>query len=527
MPLPRIAIVGRPNVGKSSLMNMLAGAKVSIVDPLPGVTRDRVSSVVKLTGPNQGDPERFVEIVDTGGYGVYVAEGARFDDAGEDLARLTDQIENQIAAAVDTADMILFVIDTQAGITALDETVAQLLRKRGLGGKGRASLPVQVVANKTDADAWESHAIDASRLGFGEAWPVSAATNFRRRNFVERLWAAAPRTHGTDLPEEGPPLEMTPELRVALVGRRNAGKSSFVNALAGVERCIVSEIPGTTRDAIDVRFEMDGRTLLAIDTAGVRKRTKFADRVEHYAYWRCKQAIDRASVVCLLIDSTQEISGIDKRLGSYVAKQYKPCIIVVTKWDLTEGRRTRKGTTVNPDDYRKYIEDELPGLDHCPIVFTSATERVGLKEVINVAFELQDQARVRVKTSKLNELLREILTHRGPSSKLGTLVKVLYVSQVRTEPPTILLVVNKPDLFTDQYQRYLLNRFREELPFSEVPIKLIIRERQRAGLRELLVRGKTKARVEAEAAAAGAVEGEITDEDFAAEMLLGEDDDET
>lgn len=503
--------MGRPNVGKSSLMNMLAAAKVSIVDPTPGVTRDRVSTVVRLTGPNQGDRDRFIELIDTGGYGVYVADGARYDDAGEDLSRLTDQIENQIAAAVDTADMILFVIDAQSGVTALDETVAKLLRERALGGKGRRALPVQVVANKVDAHNWEPHAIEAAGMGFGEAWPVSAATNYLRRNFVERLHEHVPVVQGES---KTTMEEVFPEMRIALVGKRNAGKSSFVNALAGAERCIVSEIPGTTRDAIDVRFEMDGRTLLAIDTAGVRKRTKFADRVEHYAFSRMRQAVDRADVVLLLIDSTQDISAIDKRLGAYVAGEYKPCIIVVTKWDLVEGKPNRKGATVTADDYRDYIEEELTGLTYCPIIFTSSVDRMGMKESVDLAFELFKQSQERVKTSQLNELMREILSKRGPSSKLGTQAKVLYVSQVRTQPPTILLVVNKPDLFTSKYQRYLMNRFREELPFKEVPIKLIIRERQRAGLKELLSGQHKRAKAEAALSAEideAEIEGLITE----------------
>lgn len=484
MPLPRIAIVGRPNVGKSSLMNMLAHAKVSIVDPTPGVTRDRVSYVVKLEGPDPLDPHRYAELTDTGGYGVYVAEGARFDDAGEDLSQLTKQIENQIAAAVDTADMILFVLDAQAGVTTLDEEVARLLRERVFGAKGRR-LPVQTIANKVDGDRWEAHAADVSRLGFGEAWPVSAKTNFHRRHFIEKLWAAVGKLPGGNQSGQ-PPKEATPELSVSLVGRRNAGKSSFVNALAGAQRCIVSEIAGTTRDAIDVRFEMDGRVMLAIDTAGVRRRTKFADRVEHYAFSRMRQAVDRSEVVLLLIDSTEEISGVDKRLGAYVAGEYKPCVIVVTKWDLARNKKNRKGQKITIEDYQKYLDTELPGLRYCPVVFTSSNERTGLKETIDVAFDLQRQARERVKTSKLNELLRGIMDKRGPSSKLGTKVKVLYVAQVQTSPPTILLVVNKPELFNARYEQYLMNRFREELPFKEVPIKLIIRERQRAGLHELL-----------------------------------------
>ncbi len=274
-------------------------------------------------------------------------------------------------------------------------------------------------------------------------------------------------------------------MQVAIVGRRNAGKSSLVNALAGEERCIVSEIAGTTRDAIDVRFELGGRSLLAIDTAGVRKRSKLADAVEYWALRRMLSAIGRADVCLLLLDATHEISGVDKRLGRRVAEEYKPCVIVVTKWDLAEGKPNKKGQAVTPEDYRRYIEEELPGLSNCPIVFTSSVRRTGLREAMEVAFELRAQALERVSTSRLNEVIRGILSQRGPSSKLGTKAKVLYVAQVGVAPPTIVLVVNKPQLFSKGYTRYLLNRLHEELPFGEVPIKLLIRERQRASIEDL------------------------------------------
>lgn len=512
MSLPRVAIVGRPNVGKSSILNMVARAKVSIVDPTPGVTRDRVNVVVELDGPTLTEPRRLAEVIDTGGFGVYTAENARFDDAGADLHTLTNQIEAQIAAAVDQADLILFVIDAQDGITTLDETVAELLRKRVSGGKGKRKIPVQVVANKVDGDRWEPHAYEAAALGFGEPWLLGAKNNFHRRHFLDALYDR--------LPETATQRDPDPEMRVALVGRRNAGKSSFVNALAGEPRCIVSEIAGTTRDAIDVKFEIDGRPMVAIDTAGVRKRSKFADRVEHWAFERCQQAITRADCVLLLIDATQRITGIDKRLGAAILQQFKPCVIVVTKWDLAEGRKNKQGKVITIDDYQKYIEKELPGMSFCPIVFTSAAESVGLREAMGTAYKLFEQAQQRIPTSKMNTLMREILAERGPTSKLGTKVKILYTTQVTITPPTILLVVNHPDLFTDDYQRYMLNRLRERVPFDEIPIRLIIRERQRAELDDLLS-GRHKREREAQQAAAMLVDEHNKPIDFD----LGDEDD--
>lgn len=497
--LPRVAIVGRPNVGKSSILNLLAKAKVSIVDPTPGVTRDRVSRLVEIEDPLKQGANKLVEIVDTGGYGVYTADGARYDDAGEDLQRLTGQIEGQIFAAVDGADLVLFILDAQSGITALDETISDLLRRSRAVSERK--VPVQVIANKVDAMNWEAHGYEFSALGFGEPMMLSAKNNYKRREFLDWLHGATPEA------DELSKARLAGEMRVALVGRRNAGKSTFINALAGEERVITSEIAGTTRDAIDVRFEIEGRTCVAIDTAGVRKRTKFADRVEHWAFDRCQQSVKRADVALLLVDATENITGIDKRLGAFISGEFKPCIIVVNKWDLVEGRKNRKGQVVTTDDYRDYIEKEMPGLSTSPIVFTSAISGDNLRPVIEVAFELHEQARVRMSTGKLNRVMKQIIETRGPSSRLGTQAKVYYASQVSVTPPTIVLQVNKPDLFTDHYQRYLLNRIRELTPFAEVPVRLIFRSRQRADLESMKFEGKRKAH-----AASALAEGLLEDE---------------
>lgn len=478
---------------------MIAKAKVSIVDPTPGVTRDRVAVVVGLDGPRgQHDPIKQVEVIDTGGFGVYTAEGARYDEVGADLATLTDEVEAQIAAAVADADVILFAVDCQAGITPADEQIARLLRegklgaagnegrripglkrgktgeRAGVGKKGKAGVGerVKIVATKCDGPRWEAHAHELSALGFGEPLLVSAKNNYFRREFLEELYELTP----TARAEEG---EGRADLKLAIIGKRNAGKSTLVNTLAGEPRMIVSEIAGTTRDAVDVRFEFEGKSLIAIDTAGLRRRRSFQNMVEHWAYDRAVLAVERADVILLLLDATVAVSQVDEHLAQLASKSFKPVAIVVNKWDLVEGTRGADGKPVTVKSYELYLRRELRGLTYAPISFISGADGTNVRETVELAFELHQQASTRVTTGKLNRLVREIVTRQGPSDEVGSHAKVYFVAQTNVLPPTITLVVNKPELFRPNYQRFLLNRFREELPFAEVPIRLVIRARRR------------------------------------------------
>ena len=465
-----MAIIGRPNVGKSSLFNRLAGKRISIVDPTPGVTRDRIAAAISVK-PTRG-PARAVEVIDTGGWGVYTTDKNRIDDAGKDLAGLTPDIEFQIMAAAEAADVILFTIDARDGVLALDRTVSQLLRRRGLAKR------TLLVANKVDDRSLENSAQDAAQLGFGQPICVSAQSGNGLNRLRDAICGRLPEK--SDDVDEAPPSS---DLRVAIVGRRNAGKSSLINQLAGEPRVIVSEIAGTTRDSIDVRFEVDGHAFVAIDTAGVRKRKSWVDDIEYYSHQRAKEAITRADVCVLLLDAREEVSQIEKRLALTLAEQHKPVVIAVNKWDLVESK-------LKPSDYLDYLTQELFALEFAPLVFLSAAKSDGIGELIKVCANLWKQANHRETTGRLNAAIRSILTERGPSSKLGTKAKIFYVSQIATNPPTIAVVVNKPDLFEGQYEKYLVNQLREMLPFSEVPIKMVFSERKRLTPEELKSRKK-------------------------------------
>ena len=512
MPIPRIAIVGRPNVGKSSLLNLIAHERIAIVDATPGVTRDRISTVVALEHPDMNGPEKQAEIVDTGGYGVYVADGKRYNEIGEDLATLTHDIEHQIAQAVSTADIILFAVDAQAGITAQDEAIAQMLRKQKLGNRDHDGheTPIHIVATKVDDTRWEPHAYELSALGFGVPLLVSSTTKNFRRQFLDQLYELTPEN------TEGPEPQV--DAKLAIVGKRNAGKSTLVNALAGEPRVIVSEIAGTTRDAVDVKIEFEGRSVLAIDTAGLRRKKSFQDQIEYYALDRAQRAIARCDVVVFMVDATTEISQVDEQLGKMIVDSFKPVVIVVNKWDIAKDASDEKGRAVTPKRYEEYFRKELGGLKFAPIAFMSAKEGLNIKDTIELAFELHQQAKTRVGTGQLNRTVKGILEARGPSNRLGQEAKVYFASQVKTAPPTLVLVVNDPDLFTNNYERFLMNRLREVLPFDEVPIRLILRARKRV---ERRLRGTSgKGNLHAPDQATGKFETDLDAESIDRDALL-------
>ncbi len=456
MKMPVVAIVGRPNVGKSSLLNALVGKLISIVQDMPGVTRDRVSIPLEVDG-------RYVELVDTGGYGFV------------DPDHLTDHIRHQIELAMARAQLVLFLVDCAAGRTSADEQIAGMLRK--LGAK------TVLVANKADGPTADAALGDFARLGLGTPIGVSA---LNERNLDLVIEAIRTGVDLTDAPRDIP----QPEMMLAIVGKRNAGKSTLVNAIArlyedDVERVIVSEVPGTTRDSIDVRFEKDGQTLIVIDTAGVRKkRHMVTNDIEFYSFHRAQRSIRRADVVLMLIDATEPISEPDKKLAQYIAEQFKPVVLVVNKWDLAKDilrKQRESGDQIEDRDlieqYRQYIDAELRHLSYAPIAFVTAKEGKNVQAVIDLSQHIFKQANTRVSTSKLNQVVRAILDQRFPSTTSGRRARIYYVTQIETAPPTVVLFVNNPAYLDDGYQRIMINRMREMLPYAEVPIRLVIRPR--------------------------------------------------
>ena len=436
MAVPQVVIVGRPNVGKSSLFNWLAGRRIAIVDATAGVTRDRVTHLVELR-------RRFVEFVDTGGMG--------FDDPDN----LSAQIEQQIQAAIDSASIILFVVDTRTGLTPADEEVARRLRY--------TNVPVICVANKTDTEAM---AVEAEAFyKFGR--PLVRTSVLQNRG-QEELLTAIYQKLPTAEDENAPPPEA--EMKLAIVGRRNTGKSTFINTLAQAERMITSEVPGTTRDSVDVRFTLDGKTFLAIDTPGLRRTKSLAGDIEFYGLHRAQRSVRRADVVLLFFDATQRISKVDKQLCDYIAQEYKPCIFVVNKWDL-------QAKAMPTEKWVAYLRDTFRSMSYVPIAFITGQTGKNVKAMLNHAQMLFKQARHRVATATLNKLVQLAVERNPPPLHRNRPPKIYFATQVSGQPPTIVLFCNNPEAIPPNYRRYLLGVFRDHLPFGEVPIKLYLRRR--------------------------------------------------
>jgi len=441
--LPVVVIVGRPNVGKSTLFNRVVGRRVAVVEDSPGITRDRLYAEAQWGG------KHFV-VVDTGG--ILFSE----DDP------LTEQIRVQAEVALAEADVVVFMADLTAGVTPDDWDLAEHLR--------RVKKPILVVVNKTDNPQREQLMGEFFALGLGDVFPISS---LHGRGVAEVLDAVAERVPKVD------PEAAEEDIRVAIVGRPNVGKSSMVNAFTGEQRTIVSDIPGTTRDAIDTELQYKGKRFRLVDTAGLRRRGKIQGSVEYYMAHRSAQALERADCALVVVDGSEGLTDGDKRTAKLAHDAGKALVIAVNKWDVKEppdGLPRQK--SLLKKDFTKIIRNQAPEFSYARICFTSALESAGLEPVLDTVMEAMESYTFRVPTGRLNRLIQNAAFERPYSSK-GKSLKIYYATQATTKPPTFILFVNDPDLLHFSYLRYLENRLRAEFPMEGTPIRMVVRERKR------------------------------------------------
>ena len=437
MAKPIVAIVGRPNVGKSTLFNRIAEKRVSIVDDTPGVTRDRIYADAEWTGHE-------FALVDTGGI-----------DFDENDA-LLPAMRNQAKLAMEEADVILFVVDGKVGITEVDQQIVGMLRT--------AKKPVVLAVNKVDSIKGIPDSYEFYGLGLGEPIAVSAVNALNLGDLLDAIVK--------ELPEEVEVADEPDTIRVAVVGRPNVGKSSLVNALLGEERLVVSNIPGTTRDAVDTYFKQDGVTFVFVDTAGMRRRGKIDAALERYSVIRSLRAIDRADVVLMLIDAAEGVSEQDKKIAGYVHESGRASVLVVNKWDLIQ----KDGKTSLR--YTETMRQELGFMQYSPVVFLSALTKQRVSRIPEVVKYVAEQHAMRVSTSLLNQVVRDAVGINPPPSDRGRKLKIYYATQAAVKPPTIVFFVNDPELMHFSYLRFLENKLREAFGFEGTPLKLVVRPRQ-------------------------------------------------
>ena len=435
MAKPTVAIVGRPNVGKSTLFNRLVGQRVAIVEDTPGITRDRVYGHTDWNG-------REFTVIDTGGLGL-----GDQDPFGE-------HIQQQAETAIHEADLILFLVDAREGMTPGDQDVAEFFRASG--------RPIILVANKADNVRVETDAHEFYQLGLGDVHAISAHSS---RGVADLLDAVVERLPP---PEEEP--EEDDRIGVAIVGRPNVGKSSLLNAILGEERVIVSPVAGTTRDAIDVPFDFEDHRFTLVDTAGIRRAGKIQGSVEFYTVLRAERALERSDVAVVVVDASMGLVDGDKRVAGLAVEAGRAAVIFVNKWDIIKG--------LTPKEFGKTVRDEMPFLSWAPIVVGSAEQGRGLDDLLDTCAETANNHALRLPTPELNRVVREAVDRR-PYSSRGREFKVYYVAQVAVKPPTFVFFVNDPKIVHETYMRYLENQMRAAFGFSGTPIRLITRKRSR------------------------------------------------
>ncbi len=433
-----VAILGRPNVGKSSFFNYVTGKRISIVEDVPGVTRDRIYEEVEWSG-------RHFTLIDTGGLEPNASD------------TILQQMKRQAEIAVELADVILFMVDLKDGVTANDMDIAALIRK--------TKKPVILVVNKVDQiGAPPPEIYEFYNLGLGDFYTVSSAHGLGIGEVLDAILNSLPEASEDDTESD--------LIKVAVVGKPNAGKSSLINKILGEERVIVSDVPGTTRDAIDTYVKKEGQEFCFIDTAGMRKRGKITDNIERYSTMRSLAAVDRCDVAILMIDATDGVTEQDTKIAGYAHNKGKACIIAVNKWDLIQ--KEAKTT----EEYKKTVRDKFGFMLYAPILFISALTGQRVSKLYEMIKFTADQAALRISTGMLNDALNEAVAMVQPPSDKGKRLKIYYMTQIKVKPPTFVLFVNKADLCHYSYMRYLENRLRQNFGFEGTPIVFKIREKE-------------------------------------------------
>ncbi len=426
-----MAVVGRPNVGKSTIFNKLTGTKISIVEDTPGVTRDRIFGEVEWLN-------KYFTIIDTGG----------IEPESDDI--ILSQMRNQAMLAVDMAHVILFVVDGKSGLTAADKEVADILR--------RTKKPVLLVVNKIDSKSQFDNVYDFYELGLGNPIAISGANSMGLGDLLDEVVENFPEGMNTEYDED--------VIRVAITGKPNAGKSSILNNILGEERVIVSPIAGTTRDAIDTYFEKDDNKFLLIDTAGIRRRSKVYENVERFSVIRSMSAVDRADVVLIVIDATEGVTEQDTKIAGIAHDEGKACIFVINKWDLIEKDNKTMG------NFRMSVREKFPFMTYAPILFVSAVSNQRIGKILETVVQVSAEQNKRVTTSVLNQVIGEAIMLNQPPSDKGRRLKIYYGTQTGVKPPTFNLFINDKELTHFSYTRYLENRLRENFGFEGTSIKI-------------------------------------------------------
>lgn len=460
MAKPIVAIVGRPNVGKSTLFNRLAGERLAVVDDVPGTTRDRLHTEAEWAGVP------FV-IVDTGGIDPIKVggKGATRKPLSIGSADFVEQIRDQAKMAIRDADAIIFVVDVESGVTPADLEVAEILRREQRKIDGKLQPPVILAVSKVDSAVRRQDVPAFYELGMGEPYPVSGIHGSGTGDMLDVLISSLDR-------KEAPDTSTDQDLSIAILGKPNVGKSTLFNALVGEERVIVSDIPGTTRDSIDTILEWENKKLRLIDTAGLRKRGSIEPGVEKFSSIRTLKAIERADVCLLVIDAVEGMTAQDAHIAGYIQDALKSAVIVVNKWDAI----SKDNFTM--EDFTKRVRQDLNFIGYAPLIFISAKTGQRVKEVLPLAIRVGDERLAKMTTSQLNKILGEAQDKQPPPTRSGRQLKIFYGTQVRSDPPTFLIYVNDYKLVHFTYKRYLENQIRAVHSFLGTPIRLVFKARE-------------------------------------------------